>query len=337
MKRLLIVLSVLTLLPVVGCTPKPATSEQIEAAYRAAEEVWEEASSSPKTKLRAARDFLKEHPDTRYTVRVVGRAVELLAEDMGNPAEAEKLVRDARGRVKDPVNARRLGVSHVEALASLKRVGEIEKVAATLRGDNELAFFDQVRIAEAAIGAEAWETALVFATAASELTADKLRAQSSAGRYPTEEDLQRALRKRQAWALGDKGWAEAGMGRIEAALATFEKGAALDARQIMGNSETSLPLYHARTLLKAGRAAEALEVLAPNALYGGDKEALATIEQAWKASGGEGDVQEYLWQERMRRAVVAPDFTLPDYDGQEKRFSNLSKDRVTLLAFWFPT
>lgn len=337
MKRLPIILCVLALLPILGCSSQPATSEQIEAAYKAAEEALEESSSTPKAKLKSAKDFLKEHPDTRYTVRVVGRAVGILDEDMGQPAEAEKLVRDTRRKVKDPVNVRRLGVLHVEVLARQKRAAELEKVAASLRDDRELAFFDQVRIAEAAIGVEAWETALQFATAASELTADGLRAQSSAGRYPTEADLQRALRKRQAWAMGVKGWAEAGLGRIEAALATFEKGTALDARQIMGNSETSLPLYHGRTLLRAGRAAEALDVLAANALYGGDKEVLAALDEAWKASSREGDLQEYLWQERVRRAIVAPDFTLPDYEGQPVQLASLGQDRVTLLAFWFPT
>ena len=94
-------------------------------------------------------------------------------------------------------------------------------------------FYDNVGVAEAAIKAKAWDTAETFATAASGITGEQLRAMSP-GRYPTQEDLDRGLNKRKAWALADLGWAQANLGQIDAALATFENASALDVKQLPG-------------------------------------------------------------------------------------------------------
>ncbi|MGV8042007.1 MAG: peroxiredoxin family protein [Thermoanaerobaculaceae bacterium] len=336
MRKLVIVLAAVALLGAWGCKRAPATPEQVEAAYTAAEEAWE-ATTTPEAKLKIAQEFLGEHPDTKYTARVVREAVGVLADELKKPAEAEAFVREARGKVKDPANLRRLGVAHVEVLSTLKKGTELAQVAAKLAGDVELNFYDQVSIAEAAIGAEAWDTALTFASAAAEIDGEKLKALSPAGRYPTQADLDRGVNKRKAWALADKGWAEFKLGRPEDALRTFQLASTLDSRQVMGNSETSLPVYWGRTLLAAGRAAEAAEVLVASALYGGEKDARAALEEAWKAQGGQGSFDDYLWSERQRRAIQAPDFTLPDYEGKPQQLASLRGAEVTLLSFWFPT
>lgn len=336
MRKLAIVLAAATSLAAWGCSRVPATPEQVEAAYEAAEEA-SAAASTPEAKLKVLKEFLGKYPDTKYTARVVGKAVDLLSEELERPAEAEVLVREARARVKDPVNLRKLGVTHVEVLSTLKRGDELARVASTLRGAAGLTFYDQVGIAEAAIAAEAWETALAFAAEAAAIDGEKLAAISPAGRYPTAKDLERGVGKRRAWALADKGWAEFKLGRTEDALQTFQLASTLDTRQVMGNSETALPLFWGRALLAAGRPADAVEVLAANALYGGEKDARAALEQAWRAQGGEGSFDEYLWGERRRRAILAPDFTLSDYQGTPRRLASLRGAEVTLLAFWFPT
>lgn len=336
MRKLLIILAVAALLGAWGCKRAPATPEQVEAAYKAAEEA-SDAASTPEAKLKIAQEFLGKHPDTKYTARVVREAVDLLSEELKKPAEAEALVREARAKVKDPANLRKLGVTHVEVLSRLKNGAELAKVASTLSGNADLTFYDQVGIAEAAIVVEAWDTALTFATEAAGIDGEKLKAISAAGRYPTPADLERAVNKRKAWALADKGWAEFKLGRTEDALKTFQLASTLDSRQIMGNSETSLPVYWGRTLLAAGKAAEAVEVLAASALYGGEKDARAALEEAWKAQGGQGSFDDYLWSERQRRAIPAPDFTLPDYEGKPHQLATLRNGEVTLLAFWFPT
>ena len=336
MRKLLISVAAVAVLGTWGCTRAPATPEQVEAAYKVAQEAWD-AAPTPETKITIAKEFLAKHPDTKYTVRVVREAMTVLSEELGKPGEAETLVRAVRAKVKDPVTRRRLGVAHVGALATLKNGAQLAQVAATLGADPGLDFYDQVSIAEAAIAVEAWDTALTFATEAAGIDGEKLKAISPAGRYPTPADLERAVNKRKAWALADKGWAEFKLGRTEDALETFEVASTLDSRQIMGNSETSLPVYRGRTLLAAGKAAEAVEVLVASALYGDEKDARAALEQAWRAQGGQGSFDDYLWSERQRRAIPAPDFTLPDYEGTPHRFASLRAAEVTLLTFWFPT
>jgi len=335
-RKIVSMLAVAALLAVGGCRRAPATPEQLEAAYAAVEEAWD-AAATPEAGLGIARKFLRDHPDTKYTARVVRKAVRVLAEDLERPAEAEAFVREVRSKVNDPANARALAVTHVRTLSALGRGPELARVAAPLAGDAGLDFYDQVGIAEAAIAAGAWETALTFASLAAEIDGEKLAAISPAGRYPTPADLERGVNKRKAWALADKGWAEHNLGRTGEALETFGTAWKLDARQIMGNSETSLPVYWGRALLAAGRPAEAVEVLAPSALYGGESDAREVLEEAWKTLGGQGSFEDYLWGERQRRAIPAPEFTLPDYERRPWQLASLRGAEATLLSFWFPT
>ena len=53
--------------------------------------------------------------------------------------------------------------------------------------------------------------------------------------------------------------------------------------------------------------------------------------------GSETGYDEFLAAERVSMARTVDDFELPDYAGAMHRFSDLSKGKVTLLAFWFPT
>ncbi|HPS78594.1 MAG TPA: hypothetical protein PLS53_10610 [Thermoanaerobaculaceae bacterium] len=335
MRKITAMVAVVGLLSAAGCKKPVATAEQVEQAYTAYGEAVEKASTDQQ-KLDLTKSFLDRHPDTRYTGRVLGAAVELLTEKLKQPEAAEKLVVATRGRVADPKRLRELAIMHVELLAEPGRADDLRRVAAPLAGDMDMAFYDEVGVAEAAVKAQAWDTAEAFAMAASGITGEQLKAMSP-GRYPTQQDLDRGVNKRKAWALADLGWAQANLGQVDVALATFQKAGALDAKQLPGNSETSLPVFWARTLLKQGKAAEAVELLAPNALYGGDKEAREVMREAWAAQGGKGDLQAYLDELRIRKAVPAPDFTLADYEGKPHTFSALRNGEVTLLAFWFPT
>lgn len=335
MRKIIAMVAVVGLLGVAGCKKPVATAEQVEQAYTAYDEAVEKATTD-EGKLELARKFLDQYPDTTFTVGVVETAVKLLTEKLKRPEDADKLVAVMRGKVSNPEHARNLAIMHIELLAEAGRADDLRKVAAPLAGQKDLDFYDRVGIAEAAIKAKAWDTAETFATEASGITGEQLRAMSP-GRYPTQQDLDRGLNKRMAWALADLGWAQANLEKVDLAMATFQKASALDVKQLPGNSETSLPVYWARTLLKQGKAAEAIDLLAPNALFGGEKEAMEVMAEAWAAQGGKGDLQAHLEELRLSRAVAAPDFTLADYAGAPHTFSTLRNGEVTLLAFWFPT
>lgn len=334
-RRLVITLGVLALLGAAGCA-RPATSpEQTEQAYTASRNAWDKAATA-EAKLEIAEKFLQAYPDTKHTDRVVGEAADLLSGELKRPADAEALIRQARGRVQDADTARGLAIRHVEILGKLERADDFAKVAEPLAGDAKMDFYDRISVADAAIEAKAWDTALTFADQAAGITAEQLKAMSPK-RYSTEADLDRAVNKRKAWAFADAGWAQANLGRIELALATFARAGELDSRQLPGNSETRLPVYWSRTLLKIGKAKQAADAVAANALYGGDKDAAAPLEEAFRAQNLPGEYPAYVEQLRQRIAPIAPDFTLPDYDGKAHTLAALRAGEVTLLAFWFPT
>ena len=101
--------------------------------------------------------------------------------------------------------------------------------------------------------------------------------------------------------------------------------------------DTPLLRYWGLALLKTGDFDQALEKLAPEAVMGGDEEALHGLKEAYVArSGGEQGFEEYVWRTREELAPRIADFTLPDYEGTPLALSSL-QGKVILLAFWFPT
>ena len=53
-------------------------------------------------------------------------------------------------------------------------------------------------------------------------------------------------------------------------------------------------------------------------------------------SGPDWGFEDFVWELRKKLARTVDDFSLPDYEGQSHKFSDL-RGKVTLLAFWTPT
>jgi hypothetical protein len=153
----------------------------------------------------------------------------------------------------------------------------------------------------------------------------------------SEAYIQISGKNRQALLLTFKGWAKANAGQVESALADFALADGLVRRTYLGQPENELYLYWGKTLLAQGNAKGAADKLAPAALFGGQKEALDPLKQAYLATGGnESGFEDFIWKQRKLLAKTADDFTLEDYEGQPRRFADL-RGKATLLNFWSPT
>jgi len=154
----------------------------------------------------------------------------------------------------------------------------------------------------------------------------------------SEQRVADGARRRRVGALAAKGWALANLGRLDEALPVLTEAHTTDFRGYMGNSESEAGSYLGRALAMSGRRDEAERVLVVEALYGDDAAARDTLRSGFTgARGSDEGFDAYLDEARMRLARVVDDFTLPDYEGRPRSFSQLRNGEVTLLSFWFPT
>jgi len=137
--------------------------------------------------------------------------------------------------------------------------------------------------------------------------------------------------------MAAKGWALVNLGKVDEGLDVFKKAVKVSPHFFVGMPTSDLDIYWAKTLLKSGDFGQALERIAPKAIMLGGEEAEELLKQAYVGkNGGDAGYEEFLWTKRMEIAPAFKDFTLPDYEGAEHKFSDL-KGKVTVLSFWFPT
>jgi tetratricopeptide (TPR) repeat protein len=291
---------------------------------------------TPEEKVALCRTFLAEHPNHENAARTLSACIYYLGDEQGDRMEALDLAEKTIAAVTDPEVKREM---QLEVLGLYGRLGDresLKRAAEELAAVKSLSYPEHDAVLEAALDAEAWELAAAHAEASLGMaSAEAFRAD-----YPertfTDEEVADAVKRRSAASLAGKGWALAHLGRVDEALAAFEEGSAGVGRNYVGIPDSPLYSYWGRTLAEAGQNEKAMELLAPDAIMGGDMEAMDALHGAYTAMKGEGGFDAYLKEARASLAVEIDDFTLNDYQGEPLSFSQL-KGQVVLLSFWFPT
>jgi hypothetical protein len=339
-------LGTLLLLPL-GCSEKqqPAENIPIEAAAetgelsavdQAAEETSEawEATEDPAVKVSLARDFLERYPDSEHTGDFLSDAVYYLLEELDRPEEAYEIVEGTLARIEDPdirLDAQmQLAVLH----SKTGRLEELSTLAETMAQEHDFQFTDHLRLMELASEASAWNLVLEQVQAGLTFaTPEAFKAQ-----WPDidAEDAARWGRRRIAYCLAYKGWAQQNLGQPRTALATFSAGADDTTYSMLGVDDTPLHLYWGKALLAQGEPTAAMDKLSVEALFG-SQEAREVFAEAWIAAhGSDAGLEEQLWSLRQEHSRALPQFALPNYDGETVSSTQFIGD-VLLIAAWNPT
>lgn len=339
LRRPTVLLACLALAAGLACrrdAPRSADAPD-DGGYQEAVEAVRDAYTGAATfddKLAIARDFFERFPQAEDAADVVG-AVAHDALEAGRPEAAHALIDATLARVEDPEVAFRVRMQLVDLYAKTGEKAKLRALVGELAAARELRYRDLYPIVEAAVTAEDWELALDESEASLAFATPAAYKEDS----PDLSDAEAAKlgTRRVAYSLAFKGWAQYNLGHPEEALATFQTAKASTDFSPLGVDATPLHRYWGQALLRQGQATEAMEMLAPEALFGAGPEALDAYREAYAAcNDGDGGFDEHLWQERLARARELPDFTLPDYDGGTASLSDFAGD-VVLLAFWFPT
>lgn len=309
----------------------------VEQAYTASDEAYAKAAS-PEEKARIVAAFLAEYPESEHTSEAVATITYLLDDRLHRPSEADRILVKTAKRIADAKLRREVLLARVPLLGELGRTQDLADVIAEATKIAPLRFADELAVARAEAAAGSWELSLQYAQAAAARATEAAFRADNAARNPSDDIVARGVAGRTVDAYGAQGWALANLDRFADATSAFDRAAGSETFQFTGESTRGLAALRGRALVLAGQDREALDMLAPEALFGNDEKAREAMRIAYVRLGGTDEgFADYLWSTRLAIARPVPDFTLSDYANEQRSFSTLRNGEVALLAFWFPT
>lgn len=282
--------------------------------------------------------FITAWPNHKYTGYFAADIISYHADDQGDPERAYEIVSGVLDRADDPDVRFWLGTSLAPVAADVGRDLDLAGLIADIEAKGDLDFDQAEQILTAAAGLGDWELMDSWADEALARSTPEAFQADYPDREFNAEDLQRRADSRRVTALANKGWAAYNLGNVDGAMAAFEEAEAIAEVNYVGVTGTPLARYWGEAMVREGDAARAIAVLSRETLFGDQTSAEPVLREAWVAANeGDRGFDEFLETTRLELAPTIDDFVLTDYEGAEVALSELRQDKVTLLAFWFPT
>jgi tetratricopeptide (TPR) repeat protein len=334
LRKTLVLCLTLVVLGTISC----ARQEQLgpdEEAYKKLREASAELEAA-EDKLKLAEEFLETYPDSEHAASVLGAAIYYRSEPMDDPAGAKALAEKMLPSITDPEDRFDIGLSLHRLALELDQPSPLRQVVEELAQAKKLSYVNHLNVLEAAIKTPDWELVLEHAEAAIAFAdAETFRAD-----YPDDEFddevVERAVTRRRGNSLAYKAGALLNMDRLDEALPLFAEAEEFTTFSYIGIPETPLYRFWGEAELVQSNPERAAELLAPEAVMGGNEEALDGLRRAYnELNGSEEGFDDYLWETRQKLARAVDDFSLPTYDGEIISLSGL-KGKVVMLNFWNP-
>jgi len=129
-----------------------------------------------------------------------------------------------------------------------------------------------------------------------------------------------------------------GLKEYEKSLNSFEEVKKFLKPSFLGTYLDDFNYYYAMLLKEMGKEREAISAILPDVIYEKNEKNYGLFEKIYQEIYGSKDgIEEFLKTKKEEISPLKIDFTLKDYDGKKFNFFDLSKNKVTLLVFWFPT
>lgn len=308
-----------------------------EAAYQAFRTAYIDATSRPE-QITVLETFLAEHADHRAAGYYAADLISYYADTLGQPERAYALVTDVLPRIEDAEARLYLATELAPVAAEIGQPFDLEPYIEAAEQQGNLRFDQLESVLAAACKVGDWDLASAYVDEAmTRATPEGYRAD-----YPdrdfTDEEVAERVQNRRATALTYHGWVLYNLDQPDEALAAFEDANAARIDNYLGVTSGPLDIYWARALVGLEDPTGALERVTREALFGDREEALPVAREAYaEVNGSTEGFEDSLWAARERLAPTIDDFTLAGYDGELHSLADLRRDKVLLLAFWFPT
>jgi len=296
------------------------------------------ASESKADQVALVEGLLADYPNHDYTGFFAQDIVKYYSAELGQPEKAFEILASTISAADDPVAKVNLATILAPVAAELDRPLDLAGLVAGVEDQNDISFFKLQRVLDASATIENWEL--------EESIADHALARSTVEAYRAEfpdrefsdEEFAAIIARRRAEALAHKGWAVFNLGRADEATAAFAESDSISERNYVGLMDGPLALFRGSALLQRGDAEAAIEVIGPEAIYGDRKNAEPVLRKAYTTVNGSDDgFEDFLVSTRRRLAPQVHDFVLSGYDTGQVALADRRQDKVTMLAFWFPT
>jgi len=282
--------------------------------------------------------FLTDFPNSEYAGYFGEDVINYYARDLGQPEKAYEILDGVLAVAEDPEVRFNIGTELVPVASKIGRPVDLTALVADLEAQGELDFHQTQQVMKAAAETGDWELEETYADGAlARATAEAYR-----GEYPdrefTDDEVAERVARRRVTALAHKGWAAFNQGRADEAMALFEEADGLAQRNYVGLTGGPLATYWGTALWQHGDMEGAIRMLAPEVVFGDKEHAEPILRKAYgTANSGEEGYEEFTVFTRRHLARQVDDFTLTNYQDDQVSLGDLRKDKVTLLAFWFPT
>jgi tetratricopeptide (TPR) repeat protein len=339
-RRLAATVVVAGLIFAAGCAkdaPVEVAEDPAEAAYKTFRTAYLE-SENRSDQVGLVEQFLAEYPDNEYAGYFAEDIINYYSRDLGQPERAYQILEPVFAAAEDPELKFDVGTVLVPVAAELGHEIDLQGMVADLEAQGELDFYQTLQVMDAAAAVGDWGLEERYAADAfARSSVEAYRAEYPDREFSDDEVAQRVARRKTA-ALAHKGWAAFNQGHADEALAMFEEADGLADKNYVGLADGPLAIFWGKALLQHGDPEAAIQVLAPEAIFGDRHKAEPVLREAYATvHESEEGFEDFLTFTRSHLARPVDDFTLANYQGESVSLADVRKDKVTLLAFWFPT
>lgn len=338
MSRGVTILTLTVLIGLVGGCAQQEAINPAEEAWSELAEAWSDLETAEeKTKL--AEEYLAKYPDTEHSGLLARRVVYYRGHEMEDPQGAFDAVNAALNQIEDPEQRFVASMSLFDLADSVEVPYNIGEVASALETVRPLSYDEHQWVVETATDLEEWAHADQHAHAAFLLATPENFRSEYPDREFSDEKVAAMVRHRKGQSLAYEAWALYNKGDTELAFTRFAEADAIGSVSYVGVPDNPLYTFWGRAALAEGDIDKAVELLGAETLFGqSSSRSEAYLREAYVAKNGDEDgYDEFLWATRNKLARAVDDFTLLDYTGHPVNLTDVSTDKVTLLAFWFPT
>ncbi|MEJ2581993.1 MAG: hypothetical protein P8127_10245 [Acidobacteriota bacterium] len=338
MNRKATVLILMVLVGVAGACTKQEGINPAEEAWSELSEAWSGLETA-EDKTRLAEEYLAEFPNTEHSGLLARRVVYYRGHEMGDSDGAFDAVYAALDQIEDPEQRFVASMSLFDLADSVEIPLSIAEVASALEAVRPLSYDEHQWVYEVATDLEEWEHARQHAHAAFQLATPENFLAEYPDREFTDEKVASMVRFRKGQSLAYEAWALYNQGNTEPAFNRFAEADAIGSVTYLGVPNNPLYTFWGRAALAEGDIDKAVELLGAQTLFGQDSSSSESyLREAYATKNGNVEgFDEFLWATRNKLAKKVDDFTLLDYQGNPVSLADISTDKVTLLAFWFPT
>ncbi len=288
-----------------------------------------ENSKESEEKAKLIKDFLKKHPESSYTYDLI---FELM--DYEETKEYESFVKDLMNKMKKEDIKEDLKFCLIEFYKRNKDKNNILKVFNSF--NKPLKYDNFSETIKALIEIEDFENSLKLLDEAKKFCEKEYI--NKEYEKLSEEKRNRYFKRRNFETELFKGRIYFGLKEYEKSLSSFEKAKEFLKPSFPGIYLYDFNFYYALLLKEISKKEEAISAILPDVLFEKNEKNYELFEKIYiDIYGSKDGIEDFLKAKKKEISPSKIDFTLKDYDRKEYNFFDLSKEKVTLLAFWFPT